>query len=163
MYSAKALALNSQQSSSEEPLVPLRTQGLFILVGASGWFASNAIFAALPLFVEVLHSGAAVASLVQSTTQIGAVFTIAFASQWEGSIDDDDDDIAGSDLTTRQKLQKKERESNLLKESKMITHLGQFAACLGLGVFALLWAGWQSEQQVMWLSALTGAVGNMLM
>lgn len=157
MFGAKAEALGPH---SEEPPVSLRTRGLFILVGASGWFASNVMFAALPLFVEVLHSGAAVASLAQSTTQIGAIFTIVFVRLW-GSNDDDIDDSNGSVLTARVQLWKKERASRLLQESTMITHVGQSVACLGLAVFALLWAGWQTEQQVVWLSAVTGAVGNM--
>ncbi|CAJ1372768.1 unnamed protein product [Effrenium voratum] len=142
---------------------PLRLWFLFLALGVSGWFPSNAVFAALPLLVEEVPEGAAIASLVNASTQIGAVFAIVFhVIEYNKDLE-----IKASVAETmskmsveRQMFKELQQRKKAAQQAARAIHKGQAVAVAALAMFMLSWGVCKATTELILLAAVAGAVGN---
>ena len=167
LYSVKSQSLLSDNQREQKLKVKEGFSSLrwfrFLALGVSGWFASNSVFAALPMFVLKLPEGARTASLVNASTQIGAVYAIIFhVVEYNRSLDERE-----SVAQTMEKMNEKRR---LFKEEQQRkkaaihaaenVHIGQLSALFALVFFILTWMWDEQTIELVVLAALAGAVGN---
>eukprot|EP00931_Biecheleriopsis_adriatica_P056114 TRINITY_DN33256_c0_g1_i1.p1 TRINITY_DN33256_c0_g1~~TRINITY_DN33256_c0_g1_i1.p1 ORF type:complete len:877 (-),score=148.17 TRINITY_DN33256_c0_g1_i1:120-2750(-) len=164
---SRALQPHRQATPSMECAAFLNTPGvkelLFTLVGISGWFAFNSMFAMLPAFVSV--QGNSVVSLTSASAQLGALFAMSY-HMWRGKKEKEAAQREKHWRVTEKRaaFNKERREKLALTRAKRAVHCSQFLACIGLLLFGCLWQ-WQKGVPAWWtyflLGSMAGLVGNM--
>ncbi|CAE7667931.1 TTL4 [Symbiodinium pilosum] len=169
LYSAKSMSLLSDTERAEGLRLTRKAQApcqlwlLFFSLGVSGWFLSNAIFASLPLFIAKLAEGAGTASIVNASTQIGAVFSIAYhVIAYNHDLDLKASVSASMEKMSEQRRMFKEEQvrKKAAASAALAVHTGQFAAVAALSIFVLVWMCYECTAELVLLSAVAGAVGN---
>ncbi|CAE7792599.1 dnajc7, partial [Symbiodinium microadriaticum] len=191
LYSAKSMSLLSDAEriaslrATRQAKAPFQLWLLFFSLGVGGWFASNSVFAALPLVIDKLAEGAGTASIVNASTQMGAarptitsrsmhlkdpaqsVSFEVFAIAYHVVAYNHDLDLKASVSASMEKMSEQRR---LFKEDQQrkkaaanaaaAVHMGQFAAVMALVTFSFLWMCYRCTAELVVLSAIAGAVGN---
>ncbi|CAE7802462.1 TTL4 [Symbiodinium sp. CCMP2592] len=169
LYSAKSMSLLSDAEriaslrATRQAKAPFQLWLLFFSLGVGGWFASNSVFAALPLLVDKLAEGAGTASIVNASTQMGAVFAIAYhVVAYNHDLDLKASVSASMEKMSEQRRLFKEDQQRKKAAANAATavHMGQFAAVMALVTFSFLWMCYMCTAELVLLSAIAGAVGN---
>lgn len=167
IYDVKALAL---QPRSQDPPPgcshfldsPTFMILFFAIVGISGWFSFNAVFAMLPVFVKA--NGKSVVTSISMSNQIGTLLAMSYYSlltrrDTEQLRREDNDKVS----TQRREFNKARRDKNSLARAKRTMHMCQCIAFLNMLVFALVWSlkdGNPDTWTLVLLAVLNGFVGN---
>lgn len=115
------------------------------------------------MFVQKLPEGARTASLVNASTQIGAVYAIIFhVVEYNKSLEERAS-VARSmeEMNEKRRLFKEEQQrKKAAAHAAENVHIGQLSAVAALVLFIFLWMWDEQTIELVVLAALAGAVGN---